>query len=363
MLTTSKRSNSARLPQFLHLTSNTARLPHFWKLATSKTNNSMRLPFNNEKLSAELTASCQRVLRFFQSVSLKASPATKKGGQVIQSAGPVTQNHLSKLEDLMLQNATPLRKSAPWPPNISDEHVSCSRAYHGNCILYLYGSSSNVPRLPTLLARCRIPCTCHVKRRPNVQKCSEALNLSISDFLRATTACTFSTSQLPKAVRDRQFLTLLTSKCASRHNGMHFFVISTLLKVLRSWGVHLTRCLRTRRFSEPTFRPSGATNHWKNTVNRDFSTFSRTCIFFLLTLSLLWSSLFFSSLLWLFPPLLFHLSILLTSKLPSTIEDICGCLMVCGWVAGIRQTATNQRRLNPRMMLINSGTTPIPMDC
>ena len=39
--------------------------------------------------------------------------------------------------------------------------------------------------------------------------------------------------------------------------------------------------LRTRRFSEPTFRPSGATNHWKNTVFRDFPTFSRICIFFL----------------------------------------------------------------------------------
>ena len=43
---------------------------------------------------------------------------------------------------------------------------------------------------------------------------------------------------------------------------------------------------RTRRFSEPTFRPSGATNHWKNTVFRDFPTFSRTWIFFLLRLSL-----------------------------------------------------------------------------
>ena len=57
---------------------------------------------------------------------------------------------------------------------------------------------------------------------------------------------------------------------------------------------------------------------------RDFSTFSRTCIFFLLTLSLLWSSLFFSSLLWLFPPLLFHLSILSEVWLlnfPSIIDD------------------------------------------
>ena len=39
--------------------------------------------------------------------------------------------------------------------------------------------------------------------------------------------CTFSTSQLPKVVRDYQFLTLLTSKCASRHNGVHFFDILT----------------------------------------------------------------------------------------------------------------------------------------
>ena len=46
-------------------------------------------------------------------------------------------------------------------------------------------------------------------------------------MLRATTACTFSTSELQKVVRDRQFLTLLTWKCASRHNGVHFFDIAT----------------------------------------------------------------------------------------------------------------------------------------
>ena len=53
------------------------------------------------------------------------------------------------------------------------------------------------------------------------------LHFWLRNVLRATTACTFSTSQLPKVVRDRQFLTLLTSKCASRHNGVHFFDIST----------------------------------------------------------------------------------------------------------------------------------------
>ena len=94
-------------------------------------------------------------------------------------------------------------------------------------------------------------------------------------MLRATTACTFSTSQLPKVVRSSSVLSILTWKRASRHNGVHFFMS------------HLASWLRTRRFSEPTFRPSGATNHWKNTVNRDFPIFSRIYLFFLLILSLL----------------------------------------------------------------------------
>ena len=84
-----------------------------------------------------------------------------------------------------------------------------------------------------------------------------------------------STSQPPKVVRTWCVLYIFTSKCASRHNGVHFFIS------------HLASWVRTRRFSEPTFRPSGATNHWKNTVNRDFPTFSRICIFFLLIFSLL----------------------------------------------------------------------------
>ena len=114
-------------------------------------------------------------------------------------------------------------------------------------------------------------------------------------------------------------LYILTSKCAARHNGVHFFDIATSKS--GPWGVfifftytrasrhngvhffisHLARWLRTRRFSKPTFRPSGATNP----VFRDFPTFSRICIFFLLTLSLLWSALFYSSLLSICPALLF----------------------------------------------------------
>ena len=46
----------------------------------------------------------------------------------------------------------------------------------------------------------------------------------LGNVLRATTACTFSTSQLPKVVRRWGILSSLTWKCASRHNGVQFFI-------------------------------------------------------------------------------------------------------------------------------------------
>ena len=147
----------------------------------------------------------------------------------------------------------------------------------------------------------RATTACTFSTSQNFQKWSEPgvfCTFWLGNVLRATTACTFSTSQLPKVVRTWCVLYILTSKCASRHNSVQFFIS------------HLASWLRTRRFSEPTFRPSGASNHWKNTMFRDFPTFSRICIFFLLTLSLL----LFSLLIFLFslplPCSAFHLSIL-----------------------------------------------------
>ena len=67
-------------------------------------------------------------------------------------------------------------------------------------------------------------------RHLNFQKSSDnevLCTFSLPNVLRATTACTFSTSQLPKVVRSWCVLCILTSKCASRHNGVHFFDIST----------------------------------------------------------------------------------------------------------------------------------------
>ena len=69
-------------------------------------------------------------------------------------------------------------------------------------------------------------------------------------MLRATTACTFSTSQLPIVVREWCVLYILTWKCASRHNGVHFFDISTSKSGPTMWcfvHFHLDMCFAPQR--------------------------------------------------------------------------------------------------------------------
>ena len=124
---------------------------------------------------------------------------------------------------------------------------------------HLSRSSSNVPRLPSFLEMLQNP---HVLL--TFDKVHNPLRLP-----RETT------SEPPKVVRTPGVFNILTSKCASRHNGVHFFDISTSksapkLECFVHFGLetrhngvqlsfsHLTTWLRTRRFSEPTFGPSGA---------------------------------------------------------------------------------------------------------
>ena len=147
-------------------------------------------------------------------------------------------------------------------------------------------------------------CACHEKVMPGrTNFCDFATSKSgpklfctfwLRNLLRATTACTFSTSQLPKVLRPWCVLYIVTWKCASRQNGVQFLIS------------HLARCLRTRRFSEPTFRPSGATNHWKNEVFRDFFyLFAHLNLLSFDSFSSLICSLLLFSSLCLFPSLLF----------------------------------------------------------
>ena len=103
---------------------------------------------------------------------------------------------------------------------------------------------------------------------------------SLENALLATAACNCSTSELQKVLRDRQFFSILTSKCASRHSSVQVFDIGTSKSgpkwceadVFSAFSRHsgvqflispLTTWLRTRRFNEPTFRLTRHTHHWK----------------------------------------------------------------------------------------------------
>ena len=158
----------------------------------------------------------------------------------------------------------------------------------------------------SLLDLCGIHCACHPKPRPNVQMWT-LLNSSIAKSAQSAWNL--------KRFKAFDFETCFFEICfASQRHGT--FCAVQLPKAFRGWGVsrrgrlqfltsHPARWLRTRPLSEHIFRLSGATKHWKNTMSRDISTFLRTLIFFLLTLSsptlsLLWSSFSWLSLLWLF---------------------------------------------------------------
>ena len=142
-------------------------------------------------------------------------------------------------------------------------------------------------------------CAFSTSQLPKVLRDCQLLIRLTSSVLRATTECTFSTAQLPKVLPTWGVFCFLKSKYASRHNGVQLFIS------------HLARWLRTRRFSDSP-EPQII---WK-TQCLATSTFSHTCIFFRLTRSLLWSSLLWSSPLpTAFPSV--HIVGSLTSKLSS----------------------------------------------
>ena len=126
-------------------------------------------------------------------------------------------------------------------------------------------------------------------------------------MLRTTTACTFSTSQLRKVVQTPGVFNFLLPNVLRATTACNFLSLI--------WPAGSAPAA-----FEPTFRSSGAPNHWKNTVFRDFPTFSRICIFFLLTLLSSNLSLLSASSLLCFSSVYIVGS--LTSKLPSIIYKI-----------------------------------------
>ena len=148
-------------------------------------------------------------------------------------------------------------------------------------------------------------------RRLNFQKCSEPVSFNTFDF-----------EMCFAPQRRALFSHISTSKTSPNMRCFgHFNFKMCFAPQLRTiFHISSPQWLRTRRFSEPTFRPSGAPIFLKNTLFRDFPTFWRAWIFFLLPFSSLIFFLLFSSplLILLFPSV--HIVRSLTSKLPSVIR-------------------------------------------
>ena len=301
-----KRSKSARFPQLSNLTTSKTKQfsetsSFFFTWQHQKRSNSARLPSKMECWVQR----CWPRTNAFCKFSTKVLRLPRKSDARSYSCEVL---HLSRkiLANLKIGCSKMQTFSGNQLPDFLTSLINTSLVLRLPCEMHLCRSSSNVPRLPSffgnawkcyktfsicsILARCRTPCACHAKQHLNVQKWSEHavfLTFWLGNVLRATTACTFSTCQLPKVVREccavRHWgvfctfwlgnvlrartactfstsrlpevlrtwcvLHILTSKCASRHNGVQFLIS------------HLAGWLRTCRFSEPTFGPAGATNH------------------------------------------------------------------------------------------------------
>ena len=151
----------------------------------------------------------------------------------------------------------PVRKSAPWPPNIFDKDVSSPAPATCNA------------SLPLLFKRSH---ACHT-----------LWAFYTLWFRNATTACIFSTFGLPKVFRTRSVFNGLTSNCASRYGNVRFLTC------------HLSDGSAPAALPSLLFEFPGTTKHWKNTVFRDLLFFCApgSCFFCFFLFSDLYVSLIF----------------------------------------------------------------------
>ena len=176
-----------------------------------------------------------------------AAPATKNWCQIIRRAAPVTQIISANLK-IWCSKMQPI--SGNQRPHLLTSLMSMSLVLRLPRKMHLCRSSWNVPRLPSFLEMLlQHPHVLLIFDKVPPQKWSEPfvfLTFWLRNVLGATawpfstsqlrkvvrTWCVlyflkFSTSQLPKGAREWCVLYILAWKCASRHNSVHFFDIST----------------------------------------------------------------------------------------------------------------------------------------
>ena len=208
-----KRNNSARLLQFLKLTTSKTKQVYetssIFELDSIK--NKAILRDFLQKSKVECSAYCLVPMRFaifplhLSKVLRLPRKSDARSYEVLHLSRKIILTNLqtwcSKMQPL----------SGNQRPDLLTSLMNMSLVLRLPRRMHLCRSSSNAPRLPSFLEMLQNP---HVL-------------LTFEKVLRATTACTFSTSQLLKVVRSWCVLYILTSKRASRHNGVHFFDIAT----------------------------------------------------------------------------------------------------------------------------------------
>ena len=222
-----KRSNSARLPQFLHLT--TSKSKQFcetsvkkWKVQCSADSlvpmrfavfplhlsKVLRLPRKSDARSYEVLRLSRKIILAnlqiwcskMQHLAGNQRPDLLTSLMNTSFVAPATEN--ASLQILF---------KCPTPAIVFGNATKPSRFAH-----FWRGAQSLVPAMRNELWT----------SKSVLILTPISLHFWLRNVLRGTTACTFSTSQLPKAVRTWCVLSILTSKCASRHFGVHFFDIS-----------------------------------------------------------------------------------------------------------------------------------------
>ena len=210
-----KQSNSAILRAFLNFwtwqhpkRNKYARLPQFSKLATSKTKQFCETSFNNGKLSAELTASCQCVLRLFHSICPKCRACQAKG----------MPGHTKCCACHAKSSWQTWRSDAPKCSPSQEISALTSEHLWWTCLLYCAFTRNASLQI---LFKCPTPAIIfEMLQNLHVLLIFEKVHSPLR-LPRETT------SERPKVARTCGVLYILTSKCASRHSGVHFFDVST----------------------------------------------------------------------------------------------------------------------------------------
>ena len=148
---------------------------------------------------------------------------------------------------------------------------------------------------------CRNPCACHANSTLNLKKRPGHLVFSrfwLPNRSRAQALCKFCRLQLPKVLRRRQFLTILTSKSSSRAGVVQILRSSTSksaptppvfndfdfqIALARRRGANFVDILRSRSSATPVFRtylcePSKRQNYGKTQHFAQFLPAKSSCL-------------------------------------------------------------------------------------